>query len=298
MFYEILKYFKLGSKIIIDFFLYIYVKNKFKFPKVHSVSKTLENILENNLSFARFGDGEFNLISEKSIGFQDGNLNLSKRLQQVLTENQTHCLICIPKTIENLNGLNFKSKIVWMHLIANFYKNYSKFLNSNSSYYNSLITRPYMDLKNKSNSEKYFNLLKQIWENKNIVIVEGEHSKLGVGNDLFDSCLSIQRIITTNSNAFLLYDKIYNEVIKLEKNKLILLALGPTATVLAFDLSKIGYQVGDIGHVDLEYEWFLRSAINKISIKGKHINEISQIPNNNDLISNEYNSQIICKLLK
>ena len=121
---KILKYFKLGSKIIIDFFLYIYVKNKFKFPKVHSVSKTLENILENNLSFARFGDGEFNLISEKSIGFQDGNLNLSKRLQQVLTENQTHCLICIPKTIENLNGLNFKSKIVWMHLIANFYKNY------------------------------------------------------------------------------------------------------------------------------------------------------------------------------
>ena len=44
---------------------------------------------------------------------------------------------------------------------------------------------------------------------------------------------------------------------KLSKNKLILIALGPTATVLSYDLYKLGYHVIDIGHADIEYEWFL-----------------------------------------
>ena len=57
------------------------------------------------------------------------------------------------------------------------------------------------------------------------------------------------------------------------KNVLILIALGPSATVLAYDLSKIGYQAIDIGHADIEYEWFIRRAISKIAIEYKDVNE-------------------------
>ena len=32
---------------------------------------------------------------------------------------------------------------------------------------------------------KRFDTLKKIWENKNIIIVEGSQTRLGVGNDLF-----------------------------------------------------------------------------------------------------------------
>ena len=52
----------------------------------------------------------------------------------------------------------------------------------------------------------------------------------------------------------------------MRKNKLILIALGPTATILAYDLYKLGYRAIDIGHIDIEYEWFLRKANTKIPI--------------------------------
>mgnify|MGYP000128627122 CR=1 FL=1 len=47
---------------------------------------------------------------------------------------------------------------------------------------------------------------------------------------------------------------------KLEKTALFLIALGPTATVLAYDLFKSGYQAIDAGHVDVEYEWWRMGA--------------------------------------
>lgn len=36
-----------------------------------------------------------------------------------------------------------------------------------------------------------------------------------------------------------------------------------------------GYQALDIGHIDIEYEWFRKSAKYKIEIEGKNINEVS-----------------------
>ena len=90
------------------------------------------------------------------------------------------------------------------------------------------------------------------------------------------------------------YNKILNESLKLDKNKLILLALGPTATVLAFYLYKEGYHVVDVGHIDIEYEWYLRNGTTKIKIQNKYVNEANDgnknIQNIND---KEYLNQII-----
>ena len=92
---------------------------------------------------------------------------------------------------------------------------------------------------------------------------------MGVNNDLFDNVKSIKRILCPIVNAFNIYEKILQEALKIKKNKLILLALGPTASVLAYDLYHAGYQVLDIGHMDIEYEWFLRNATQAIK---SHIN--------------------------
>ena len=78
-------------------------------------------------------------------------------------------------------------------------------------------------------------------------------SRLGVGNDLLDNAKSIKRILGPSRQAFSKYDEILDEAKKLDKDVLILLALGPAATCLAYDLHKLGYQAVDIGHVDVEY---------------------------------------------
>ncbi len=59
-----------------------------------------------------------------------------------------------------------------------------------------------------------------------------------------------------------------------------MIALGPTATVLAYDLAKSNYWAIDIGHVDVEYMWMLQKAKNKIPIKGRYVAEAAS---NDDL---------------
>ena len=59
------------------------------------------------------------------------------------------------------------------------------------------------------------------------------------------------------------------------KNVIVLSALGPTATVLAYDLTNSGIQTIDIGHLDVEYVWYKMQAKSKVSIPGKYVNESS-----------------------
>jgi glycosyltransferase family protein len=133
----------------------------------------------------------------------------------------------------------------------------------NRKYYSSMISRFYIEYKDKSKIPYYIKKLKQIWDKKDILIIEGEMSRLGVGNDLFNNSKSIKRILCPAINAFNVYEKIISQAKKIDKSNLILLALGPTSSVLAYDLYKIGYQVIDVGHIDIEYEWFLRKAKKK-----------------------------------
>lgn len=67
-------------------------------------------------------------------------------------------------------------------------------------------------------------------------------------------------------------------VTNVPKDGLVLAALGMTATVLCYDLAKKGYQAIDIGHVDVEYSWFLMGAKNKCPVPGKAVNEVNFMP--------------------
>ena len=169
----------------------------------------------------------------------------------------------------------------------------------NKKYFSATISRFYMDYKEKNNIQNYIQKLKKIWEQKDILFIEGEKSRLGIGNGLFNNCKSIKRIICPAINAFKVYDKIIKAVLQYGKNKLILIALGPTATLLAYDLYKLGYQSIDIGHVDIEYEWFLRNATHKIKIENKYVNEVSgKRYIVADVKDNNYYNQIVTKILK
>ena len=146
--------------------------------------------------------------------------------------------------------------------------------------------------------QKYLKKLKKIWDQKDILIIEGEKSRLGIGNDLFNNTKSIKRIICPIKNAFKVYDKIINSVLKCNEKRLILLALGPTATILSYDLYKLGYQSVDVGHVDIEYEWFLRNATHKIQIENKYVNEArGKRYNFTKVKDKKYYSQIIAKII-
>ena len=99
-------------------------------------------------------------------------------------------------------------------------------------------------------------------------------------------------------NAFNVYEKIIASVKHFDNNVLILIALGPTATLLAYDLHKLNYQVVDIGHIDIEYELYLRKAKHMISIPSKLVFEARGGTNNISNVTDiNYYNQIAFKVL-
>lgn len=117
---------------------------------------------------------------------------------------------------------------------------------------------------------------------------------MGVDNDLFANAASIKRVLCPATNAFDRYDDIVEAVKSVWNGELILLALGPTATVLAANFTDMGMWALDIGHLDIEYEWFLRSANGHEQIVGKFTNEAVDGHNVADCVDESYQKQIVC----
>ena len=170
-------------------------------------------------------------------------------------------------------------------------------INKNKTYYSSTLTRFYIDYKSKKGVQNYIKKLKKIWENKDVVIIEGEKSRIGIGNNLLNNTKSIKRIICPAYNAFDKYNIIINTVVNnVKKNKLILISLGPTATLLSYDLYKFGYQALDIGHIDIEYEWYIRKVKKKIKIENKCVLEVSGNDSYSIIKDKSYYDEIIKRI--
>lgn len=266
-------------------------------PIVMTTDDTLLELAKGKVSISRFGDGEFALMNGEDLLFQPYDSMLKKRLQEILKSNQDKHLVGIPNVFLNLDWCTNQARAYWAkYLNLNRNKIYKQ-LDLKKKYYDSLVTRLYIDREDKEKAEKYYIQVKQLWSNRRIVIVEGGQSRVGIGNDLFEGAASIERVICPSINAFEKYKEILDEVCDHSKSKLILIALGPTATVLAYDLARMGYQAIDIGHIDIEYEWYLRGAQEKVPVEHKYIGEIPNGDNVKEMESVEYEKEIIRKIV-
>ncbi len=268
--------------------------------KIANTNETIDKIIEDKCSIGRFGDGEFYIILNKpdASRFQRNDAALAKRLQEVLIKPLDHFLVCIPLSWKSTSGLKMYAKLFWKSFVAENRHFLSASLSTNRQYYNAQITRFYIDYRHPLVGKETSSRLKRIWEKQDILIIEGEHSKLGIGNDLFDDCNSVKRIICPSKNAFASYGKILSSAEKYGEDKLILIALGMTATVLAYDLCANGLWALDVGHVDIEYMWMRMGTKKKCPIPGKYVNEVGngEQPLNDKGSDGLYKSQIICRI--
>ena len=279
---------------------YLYTKDANP-PRVYRAEETIELIIQEKLSVSRFGDGEFDmLLNINHPKYQKNDSNLVYKLNAAFNSNKKNLLVCIPDVFssESLKPLTGKAARHWKRfLIKNRQKLYQIF-NFDKEYGDALFTRHYIDIKDKSKSHIYFNHVKEIWNNRDIIVVEGKYTRFGVGNDLLDNAKSVQRILCPEKNAYDKYDDIFEVCKQQDKDTLFLIALGPTATVLAYDLCNEGFQAIDIGHLDIEYEWFLKHADKKCAVANKWVNETDDIvTNENDtLYDEEYENSIISRI--
>lgn len=276
--------------------------------KAFKVMNTLESIRaikKNNLSFIRLGDGEFHMIAHKGygIGFQKSDPKLIDGLLRVVSANSDRLLLCIPRTFSlTFENMNIRAQSFWARYVHETIDILPKLIDRNRTYGNTLITHFYIDASDKTKVTPYFSEMKSLWEDADVIIVEGSLTRFGVGNDLLANACSVKRVIVPPKNAFECYDDILSECRKQPKKSLFMLAIGPTAKVLALDLFNDGYRVFDVGHLDLEYEWFLAGATWKQSVPGKYFNEATH---SEDIFRNEFDdlksnkkylSEIICRI--
>lgn len=268
--------------------------------RIMSSDKTLEYIKKHNCSIARFGDGEFDhILNVRDEGYQQRSEQLAEKLEEVLKNKNSNLLICIPKCFNTIKECNDHSASFWIEWgkknnhqqeIINLIRSHTGFF---YKFGDSQVTRPYIDWKSDKRAKRIFLKLKDLWQDRNIIIVEGDQTRLGIGNDLFENSRSIKRILAPAVNAFGYYDKIKEAIEKNYNGELILLALGPTATILASDLANQGVQALDIGHIDIEYEWFLKGSKERVPIPGKFTNEAKEGRTYTECVDYNYLSQII-----
>lgn len=277
-------------------------KENMYYPKFYKEEETLRLIIDEKKSMARFGDGEFALMSrEERQKFQHLDDRLSERLIEIIRSDEEGMLIAIADNYGSLDKFNSNGKQgIRTYMTEEVRKQHKQFLDLNRTYHNAYISRPYVLYADNHTDapRKRFDSLKQIWDKRNVIFVEGLLTRLGVGNDLFDNAAQIRRIEVPATNSYDKYDEIIQAALKYaEPDSLFLIAMGPAAGVLAYDLQHAGYQALDIGHVDLEYEWFLRGTGERCEVKNKYNNEYQGGDNVEDIQDEEYFKQIICKVL-
>ena len=109
--------------------------------------------------------------------------------------------------------------------------------------------------------DKYYSTVKKIWDNRKIVLVHGEKIFNELEYNIFENAHSIQHVVAPSINAFEKYDSVLKEILKFDKDCLIVIILGPTATVLAYDLSIHGYQALDFGHIAKDYDFYKKKIL-------------------------------------
>jgi glycosyltransferase family protein len=281
----------------VAYFFRVYIFGNKGAPKVLSLHETLDLIIKDNLSVIRFGDGEMSIMAQNDLGFQKADAGLAKRLKEIIRLNLKGLLICVPGMFGKLD--DFAGVAFWFALHHQFRhrQDWLDMLNQGQAYGDTLITRPYLAYKSslRNSSGEIFKKLFSIWRGKDVLLIEGAKSRVGVGNNMFENATSLKRILGPAENAYAKCEAIKQEVLKIDKHTLVLLALGPAAKVLAYDLFLAGYRVIDIGHVDMEYEMYIRKEPIETKVKYKYFNEIHE-RNPEECTDPDYLSQIIATI--
>ena len=244
--------------------------------------ETLQYIIDNKCSLTRYGDGEsgYMLYNNFNHFFQPYNKNLQEKLKHILLNSNNNCLIALPRFLNN----KADSELT-VNFQAQYWYGWEKYKKSNVPYGSAHCFFG----KNFINGN--LELMKRIWQNRNIVFITGRGSTFVWIDELFNNSKSHKFIYTKAVDAFSEYDKIIEEVLHYNKDSLILIALGVTATALAYDLSKLGYQAIDIGHITNHYLTEIKGLkhVDTMRLEGKYIDGITDI---NKIIEESINNEL------
>ena len=286
--------------------LYLWVfsaVNKTFSLNILSAKETI-NQIKKGRTLIRFGDGELRLIMKVGeAGFQKRNSRLEADLAEILVSCRKtggeNILLCMPGVLSGSQREYQLTKDVsfwwFVFTVKYFRKLRSLFLSCGGiSFGDSFVSRPYYAIRDFEFASYVFAEFKNIFSGKRLLIIEGRLTRFGVGNDLLDGAISVRRILGPEVDAYDKVDEIYERA-KGEICDIVLIALGPAAKILAYRLNELGYCCLDVGHLDIQYEWYKMNAKEKIAIANKYVNESKEKFVETGDIDESYERQVFCR---
>ena len=272
-------------------------KEKYQFPKLAYMEEAVYKIIHDKCSFVRYGDGEFEIMAgQEHPVFQKYQKELAERLREVLKADDERLLIGIADNYGCLD--RFPADVadgIRLYMTDEIRKYHMSVLESDRIYYDAYMFKAFYPHRDREHTKQRIDFIKQIWNQRDVVIIEGDKTRAGYGNDLFDNAASLKRILAPTQNAFDMYEDILNAALCIDQSCLILVILGPAAEPLVYDLMRSGYQAVDIGQIDMDYEWYLAGAGFKVPIPDKYVSQLPPVEVR-DLTDEAYNSQILKNL--
>lgn len=212
--------------------------------------ETLATLRERRASIARYGDGELEIMIGGGIYFQEYDPELARRLRMILRSPRPNFLIGIP----NFDALQIKTqgrKGTWLR----YRRMYSHLVRRGAAYHSAFVSRPASIVG--LESAEYFREWQSIWEGREVVVVH--HSEATAQHVLLRNARAVQHVFCPAQNAFREYATVLQRATEhcARADVLFLIAAGPTAGVLAWDLAERGAQALDIGHLTAAYDEFI-----------------------------------------
>lgn len=237
-------------------------KRLLTFLNVLNEGESVEILAKEPKSFARYGDGEVDVMQGKSVPFQDYDPDLAYKMKEQLIRKRDDLYV-------GLNSSYFQSPIKYSDRNRRFYRLYGtplrRFFNSicdqENTYLDACCFCGYFRQGDSFDLEGHFRKVRALFKDKPIAIVCGEGILDNLEYDLFEYCSEKLIIDAPRRNAFNQYDELLNKIRKqVPKDYLVCVILGMTATVMVGDLAKDGYIAWDIGHAPQDYNAFMKKV--------------------------------------
>lgn len=213
--------------------------------RILSYTDTLSEIAKPGVSLARFGDSEIKMLSTNfSIGFQRFSPELQSSLHQVLQDPKENLLIGFPPVFRNEQ---------WSRLWENHFSSTQKAFNHIPALANTAVSRPpcFSEIKGAALTG-----WKKVWDQKSVTIITGRGSRFQYYEELFGNSTSFEYIYAQPVDAFEQMHSIIKSVESGPASDVYLISLGPTATVLAYELAERGFKALDVGHLSASYAYW------------------------------------------
>jgi len=217
-------------------------------PVQLSMAQTLDAVHEERLSLARFGDGEYLLMANEnhSIRFQRNAPELRRDLTNAMNPDWLapgRVLVALPPP--------FRGNLHWRGVWIGTWPLLKTLIDPSKRYGHTLISRPtFFQQEGAAGIAQW----RRLWQDREVLVVTGRGSRFELLPALFDGAERVDFLYAAPEHAFSDREEILKSVIaRATPDTIVLLSLGPTATILAHRIAAAGIQALDIGHISASY---------------------------------------------